>query len=192
LYSAFLSSEFDFVRGSIVLNFLAGRKLVLPRGLLGWLGEAMPAAEGGQGLVGEHGPAGHEFFMDPHKIPLAAGQQLQDLLPIGFGLLRTLERRHLGGVGTKHLAHAQTRDAQQARDLAFLHSLSMQFQNRASLTLTQHVLVPLLVVLLAGFLLPDDGVLAGRDPAGGVLVRSAHHPSARIRQDFCSRVGWPV
>src|SRR5260370_21124471 len=97
----------------------------MPRGLLRRLDETMSAAEGGRGLVGERRGAGHEFFMDPYKISLAAGQQLQDLLTIRFGFLRTLEHRHLGGVGAKHLAHAQTRDTQQARDLAFLHSLSM-------------------------------------------------------------------
>jgi len=91
LYAAFLPGEFDFMGRSIVLKFLARQKMVLPCGLLRRLGEAMPAAEGRQGLVGEHRPAGHEFFMDPHQIPFAAGQQLQDLLPIGFGFLGTLE-----------------------------------------------------------------------------------------------------
>ena len=84
--------------------------------------------------------------MDPHKIPFAARQQLQDLLPIRFGFLRTLQHRHLRGVGTKHLAHSQTRDAQHPRDLSFLHSLRMQFQNRGSLTLTQRLQVRVLPV----------------------------------------------
>jgi hypothetical protein len=104
LYFAFLPREFQFVGRSIVLQFLAGQEVVLPYGLLRRLGEAMPAAEGGQGLVGEHRPTGGQLFMDPHKIPFAARQQLQDLLPIGFGFLRTLQHRHLRGIGTKHLA----------------------------------------------------------------------------------------
>src|SRR5947207_12121969 len=70
--------------------------------------------------------------------------------------------------------------------------LSMQFQNRGSLTLTQHVLLPFLALLLAGFLLPDDGVLAGRDRAGGAVARSAHHPSARIRRPPSLAGGWPA
>ena len=92
-----------------MLQFLAGPEVVLPDDLLRRLGETMPATEGGQGLVGEYRPTGGQLFMDPHKIPLAAGQQLQDLLPIGFGLLRTLEHRYLSGVGTKHLAHIHRR-----------------------------------------------------------------------------------
>src|SRR5256884_2948741 len=68
----------------------------------------------------------------------------------------------------------------------------MQFQNRGSLTLTQHVLLPFLALLLAGFLLPDDGVLAGRDRAGGAVARSAHHPSARIRRPPSLAGGWPA
>lgn len=125
LYFAFLSSQFEFMRRSIVLQFLAGPEVVLPDDLLWRLGEAMPATEGGQGLVGEYRPTGGQLLMDPHEIPFAAGQQLQDLLPIRFGLLRTLQDRHLRGVGTKHLAHRQTRDAQHPRDLSFLHSLRM-------------------------------------------------------------------
>jgi len=125
LHFAFLPREFQFVGRSIVLQFLAGPEVVLPYDLLRRLGEAMPATKGGQGLVGEYRPTGGQLFMDPHEIPFAAGQQLQDLLPIRFGLLRTLQYRHLRGVGTKHLAHGQTRDAQHPRDLSFLHSLRM-------------------------------------------------------------------
>lgn len=105
LHSAFLAGDLDFMRRRIVLEFLTGRKLVLPGGLSGWLGQAMPPTEGRKRLVGELRPAGCQLLMDPHKIPLAARQQLEDLLPIGFGLLGTLEHRHLRGAGTKNLAH---------------------------------------------------------------------------------------
>ena len=108
LHFAFLPAEFEFMGRSIVLQFLAGREVVLPYGLLRRFGEAMPTAEGSQGLIGEHRPPSGQLFMDPHKIPLAARQQLQDLLSIGFGFLRTLQHRHLRGVGTKHLAYTQT------------------------------------------------------------------------------------
>jgi len=106
LYFAFLSSQFECMRRSIVLQFLAGPEVVLPDDLLRRLGEAMPATEGGQCLVRKHRPTGGQLFMDPHEIPFAARQQLQDLLPIGFGFLRTLQYRHLCGIGTKHLAHS--------------------------------------------------------------------------------------
>ena len=77
------------MRGSIVLEFLPRQELVLPRGLRGRLGNAMPTAESGQGLIGEYGTAGGQFFMDSDQIPLAPDQQLEDLLPVRFGFLRT-------------------------------------------------------------------------------------------------------
>ena len=73
LHFAFLSSEFEFMGRSIVLQFLARQEVVLPYGLLRRRAEAMSPAEGGQGLVGEHRATGGQLFMDPHKIPLAAG-----------------------------------------------------------------------------------------------------------------------
>ena len=97
LHFAFLSREFQFMGRSIVLQFLAGQELVLPHGLLRRHREPMPATEGGQVLVGERCSS---CFMDPHQIPFATWQQLQDLLSIGFGLLGTLQCRHLWGVGT--------------------------------------------------------------------------------------------
>jgi hypothetical protein len=57
----------------------------------------MPATEGGQGLIRERGSAGDELFMDSHEIPLASGEQLQDLWPVGFGFLGAVQFRDLGG-----------------------------------------------------------------------------------------------
>ena len=82
-----------------MLHLLAGREVVLAGRHGGRLPDAMPATEGGQGLIRERGSAGHELLMDSHQIPLAGDPKIEDLLPIGFGFLRPLDFRDLGGVG---------------------------------------------------------------------------------------------
>ena len=73
-----------------MLQLFARLEVVLA-GRHGWrLPDALPATEGGQGLIRERGSAGAELFMDSHEIPLAGGEQLQDPLPVGFGFLGTM------------------------------------------------------------------------------------------------------
>jgi hypothetical protein len=69
--------------------------------------------------------ARQQFLMDSHEIPLAPVEKLQDLLPVRFGFLRTLQFRHGGGVRAQDFAHGHARDPQHPRDLAFAHSLSL-------------------------------------------------------------------
>jgi len=64
--------------------------------------------EGGQGLVRELCSAGEELFMDSHQIPLATGEQLQDLLPVGLGLSRGGGVPAPGGIRTQNLADRET------------------------------------------------------------------------------------
>jgi hypothetical protein len=65
--------------------------------------------------------------MDSHEIPLAGGEQLQDLLPVGFGFLGAVEFRHLRGIGAQDAAHRLAGEAQHPGDLALAHSLTVQF-----------------------------------------------------------------
>ena len=58
-----------------------------------------------------------------YTMPAAKGQ-IQDLLPVRFGLLRPLQGRDLCRVGTNDIAHAQAKDPQDSRDLSFLDSLA--------------------------------------------------------------------
>jgi hypothetical protein len=82
------------MRRSVVLQLLAGLKVVTA-GRHDWrLPDSMPAAEGGKRLVGHGRSAGRQLFMDPDQIPFAFLQQLEDLLAVGFGYLWTLQRRH--------------------------------------------------------------------------------------------------
>src|SRR4051812_2775129 len=76
--------------------------------------------------------------MDSHEIPLALAEKLQDLLPVRFGFLWTLQLRHCGGVRAQDSAYCHAGDSQYPRDLAFAHLLRIQFQNRGALRLTQH------------------------------------------------------
>ena len=81
-----------------MLQFLARLKLVLPGSHFRLLTDSMTTAKGRQRWIRECHPAGHEFFMDPDEIPLAIGQLLQDLLPVGFGFLGTDQWRHIRGL----------------------------------------------------------------------------------------------
>jgi len=54
-----------------------------------WLvSNTFPAAKRGQRRIGQRCAAGRQLLMDPHEIPLAGNQKLEDLLPVGFGFLR--------------------------------------------------------------------------------------------------------
>ena len=62
------------------------------------LSDAMPAAKCRQRRIRQYRSLRLQLFMDSHEIPLAGAQKLEDLLPVGFGFLRPLDFRHLGGV----------------------------------------------------------------------------------------------
>src|SRR5438309_1795086 len=76
--------------------------------------------------------------MDSHEIPLALLEKLQDLLPVRFGFLGSIQFRHGGGVRAQDFAYGHAGDSQHPRDLAFAHCLRVQFQNRGALRLAQH------------------------------------------------------
>jgi len=54
-----------------VLHLLTRRKVVLPGRTLGLLADPLPAAEGGEGRVGEPDPLGEQLLMDPDQVALA-------------------------------------------------------------------------------------------------------------------------
>jgi hypothetical protein len=70
-----------------MLHLLAGRKIILAR--RGWrcVSNSVPPAERRQCLIRHLRACGHQILMDSHEIPLALVEKLQDLLPVGFGLL---------------------------------------------------------------------------------------------------------
>jgi hypothetical protein len=49
----------------------------------------VPPAKSRQCRIRQLRAARPQFLMDPHEIPLALGEQLQDLLPVRFGFLQT-------------------------------------------------------------------------------------------------------
>src|SRR6478672_6843053 len=61
--------------------------------------------------------------MDSDEIPLALVEKLQDLAPVGFGFLRTVQLRYGDRVRAQDLAYRHAGDAQHPRDLPFAHSL---------------------------------------------------------------------
>ena len=76
-----------------MLHLLAGRKLILAR--RGWrrVADPVPPAERRQCLIRHLRACGHQILMDSHEIPLALLEKLQDLLPVGFGLLDSVQFR---------------------------------------------------------------------------------------------------
>ena len=80
--------------------------------------------------------------MDPDQIPLAALQQLENLLPVGLGFLGPIQQRYIRLVRTNDSAHRQAGEPHDAGDLASAHPLRSEFQNRRPLTFAQHALPP--------------------------------------------------
>ncbi len=78
-----------------MLQFFSGLEVVLPHWRLGRFGDSVPPTERRQRWIRQVCTTGDEFLMHSNQVPLALGQQLQDLLPVGFGFLRPHQRRHL-------------------------------------------------------------------------------------------------
>jgi hypothetical protein len=76
-----------------MLHLFARLEVVLTRRCWWRLPNSMPPAERRQRGVRQLRAAGHQFFMDSHEIPLAPAEKLQDLLPVGFGLLGPVQFR---------------------------------------------------------------------------------------------------
>ena len=105
LHLALFATQSDFVRRGVMLQLLARGELVTAGSHHRRLPDPVAAAEGGQRLVGQLRAAGHQLLMDPDQIPLALVHQLEDLLPVGLGLLPTIEFGHLRRTGAQHPAH---------------------------------------------------------------------------------------
>lgn len=58
LYDALLTGDIDLMRRGVVLQLLGGFEVVAAHGQDGCLPDSMPAAEGGERLIGHGGPAG--------------------------------------------------------------------------------------------------------------------------------------
>jgi hypothetical protein len=92
------AADLYLVRRGVVLHLHARFEMILARGHDGQLSDALPAAKGGQRRIRQHSAARRQFLMDPHEIPLAGVQKLEDLFAVGFRFLRPSDFRHLGGV----------------------------------------------------------------------------------------------
>jgi hypothetical protein len=88
-----------------MLQFLARRELVAAGSHYRRLPDRVAAAEGGQRLIRQRRPATHQLLMDSDQVPLALVQQIEDLLPVGLGLLSTIQFGHLRRTGAQHPAH---------------------------------------------------------------------------------------
>lgn len=83
------------MRRGVVLHLLGWLKVVTA-GRNDWrLSYSMPAAEGGQRLIGQGRSAHGQFFMDPDQVSLATLQEFEYLLPVGFGLLGPLDQGYI-------------------------------------------------------------------------------------------------
>jgi hypothetical protein len=51
------------------------------------LADAVPTAKRRQCRIRNPSPAGHQFLMDSHEIPLADAEKFQNAVPVRFGLL---------------------------------------------------------------------------------------------------------
>jgi len=111
------STEFDAVRRGVVLKLFRRLELVAA-GRDDWrLADAVPPAKTSQCRIRQFRPAGHQFLMDSHEIPLAVAEKLQDAFPVRFGLLGSVQFRDLGCLRPQHFAHCRTGDSQHARNL---------------------------------------------------------------------------
>ena len=173
-----------------MLHLHARFEMILARRHDRRLSDALPAAEPGQRRIRQRRAGRRQFLMDSHEIPLAGDQKIEDLLPVGFGFLRPLDFRNVGGVRTQDFAHAQARQPQHARDLAFAHSLRAQFQNRGALRLAQHVWLP----APFRFVPPSGGVPGARFQSGPALVSVAgpSSPGGLQRASCRHDAGWPA
>src|SRR5215475_14913726 len=89
------------MRRSVVLKLLARGKVQMAHRYGRLVSDPVPPAKSRQRRVGKLGPFRRQLLMDSHQIPLALLEKLQDLLPIGFGFLWTLQLRHSAGVDRK-------------------------------------------------------------------------------------------
>jgi hypothetical protein len=88
------AAQFEFMRRSIMLRLFTGLEVILACRDRCCLPDPMPAAESCQCGIRQVRTRGHQFFMDPYQIPLALAEKLQNLLPPGFGPLRSMHFRH--------------------------------------------------------------------------------------------------
>src|SRR5215475_6273432 len=130
------------MRRSVVLKLLARGKVQMAHRYGRLVSDPVPPAKSRQRRVGKLGPFRRQLLMDSHQIPLALLEKLQDLLPIGFGFLWTLQLRHSAGVRAQHFAYRHSRYPQDPRNFPLPHPLRMQFENYRSLCLTQHAFPP--------------------------------------------------
>ena len=127
-----------------MLHLLAGLEVILARRRWRRLSDAVPPAERRQRRIRQLRAARHQLLMDSHEIPLARGRKAPgSVARYGSAFSARCNLRHGGGVRAQDFAHRHAGDPQHPRDLAFAHSLRVQFQNRGALRLAQHaVLAP--------------------------------------------------
>ena len=116
-----------------------GCKIVAARRHWRRLADAVPPAERRQCLIRQLRPAGHQFLMDSHEIPLAVAEKLQDALPVRFGLLGPAQFRDWAVAFDRSTLRTVGREIPSTRAISrLLDSLRVQFQDRGPLRLAQH------------------------------------------------------
>ena len=87
----FLAGDFNQMWRGIMLKLFTGRKVIDSRWQLRCLADAVPAAKRRQRRIRKIQSAANEFLMDPDEIAFAVGPLLQDLLPVGFRFLGSVQ-----------------------------------------------------------------------------------------------------
>ena len=86
-----LAGDLNPMWRGVMLQLFTWRKIVDSRWQLQCLADAVPAAKRRQRRIGKSQSAANEFLMDPDEIALAVGPLLQDLLPVGFRFLGSVQ-----------------------------------------------------------------------------------------------------
>ena len=79
-----------------MLSLFGRLKIVAASGDHRRLADAVPTAKRRQCRIRNLNPAGHQFLMDSHEIPLAVAEKLQNALPVRFCLLGSAQFRDFG------------------------------------------------------------------------------------------------
>jgi hypothetical protein len=86
-----LAGDLNPMWRGVMLQLFSGREIIDSRWQLRCLADAVPAAKRRQRRIGKSQSAADQFLMDPDEIALAVGPLLQDLLPVGFRFLGSVQ-----------------------------------------------------------------------------------------------------
>jgi hypothetical protein len=99
-----------------VLHLLARLEVVLARGRLRLVADAVSTTERRQCLVRERCSASDELLVHAHEVAFARVVQLEDIRAMRLGDLGAREARNGGAAAFDDAAHGGARDAERLRD----------------------------------------------------------------------------